>query len=121
MLYNVIEEIWSLSSDGNQRRIPSSGRPLFSGGGSSIAYRFAEERASKFVIRGFHEDAEDSYWWGRNEGDRVNHRFVIRLAPLNSHLPPSTSLGSWANVSAGPQPLPQRGQLCRRPPACRRP
>jgi hypothetical protein len=78
MTYKVIEEIWSISSGNNQReRSSPSERPLFSGGGKSIAYEYARERASKFVLYGFHEDAEGAYWWGRNEGDRAIHRFVI--------------------------------------------
>jgi hypothetical protein len=82
MAYKVIEEIWSVSSDGNERRLQMLGRPLFSGGGGSIAYKYAKERASEFVFHGFHEDAKDSYWWGCNEGDRIKHRFVIRLSAV---------------------------------------
>jgi hypothetical protein len=84
MPYKVVEEIWPISSDDKQRKsLSSSERSLFSGGGSSIAYEYAKQLASKFAVHGFHEDAESAYWWGRNEGDFAIHRYVIKpAAPL---------------------------------------
>ena len=83
--YVVTEEAWSLSSKANERRLlGSSERPLFSGGAKLVAYAFAKQRASEFTFHGFHQDGEHPYWWGRNEGDRVNRRFVIKPAPPSS-------------------------------------
>jgi hypothetical protein len=56
-------------------------RPVFSGCSVSVAYAYAKQRAGEFIVHGFHQDGEHPYWWGRNEGDRVNHRFVIKPAP----------------------------------------
>jgi len=87
-LYIVTEEAWSISSKANERkRLGSSARPLFSGGAKLVAYAYAKQRASEFAVHGFHQDGEHPYWWGRNEGDRVNRRFVIKPA-----LPPSLPL-----------------------------
>jgi hypothetical protein len=86
-LYIVTEEAWSISSNANERELlGSSEQPLFSGGAKSVAYAYAKQRASEFVVRGFNQDGEHPYWWGRNEGDRVNRRFVIKPAPLSSPL-----------------------------------
>ena len=80
-LYIVTEEAWSISSNANGRRLlGSSEQPLFSGGAKSVAYAYAKQRASGFVFHGFNQDGEHPYWWGRNEGDRVNRRFVIKPA-----------------------------------------
>jgi hypothetical protein len=81
-LYVVTEEAWSISSKTTERkRLGSSERPLFSGGAKLVAYAYAKQRASEFALHGFHQDGEHPYWWGRNEGDRVNRRFVIKPAP----------------------------------------
>jgi hypothetical protein len=45
------------------------------------AYEYAKQRASEYDSHRFNEDAERSYWWGRNAGDRATHRFVIEPAP----------------------------------------
>jgi hypothetical protein len=80
--YIVTEEAWSLSSNANERGLlGSSEQPLFSGGAKSVAYAYAKQRASEFVFHGFNQDGEHPYWWGRNEGDRINRRFVIKPAP----------------------------------------
>jgi hypothetical protein len=80
--YIVTEESWSISSNANERRLLRlSERPLFSGGAMLAAYAFAKQRASEFTVHGFHQDGEHPYWWGRNEGDRANCRFVITPAP----------------------------------------
>jgi hypothetical protein len=41
----------------------------------------AAELAGKFEKHGHEQDAQHPYWWGRNEGDRESHRFVVRPAP----------------------------------------
>ncbi len=58
----------------------SSARPLFAGL-RQAAYEYAKQRASEYDAHRFNEDAERSYWWGRNAGDRATHHFVIELAP----------------------------------------
>jgi hypothetical protein len=80
--YIVTEESWSISSEASERKLLSSSeRPLFSGGSVLIAYAFAKHRASEFNYHGVHDEGDQPYWWGRNEGDSVNRRFVIRPAP----------------------------------------
>jgi hypothetical protein len=82
MPHVVIEEIWSISSDADKRKLlRSSLEPLFCGE-RQAAFDYAKQRVSEFECRGFQEDADYPYWWGRNNGDRANHRFVIRPAPL---------------------------------------
>ena len=84
-LYIVTEEAWSLSSKVSDRKLVSlSDRPLFSGGSMRIAYAYARQRASEFKYLGVFEEGDDLYWWGRNEGDCVNRRFVIKPAPPSS-------------------------------------
>jgi hypothetical protein len=86
-LYVVTAEAWSSSSNANTHKLLGlSERPLFSGGPMLVAYAFAKQRASEFTIHGFHQDGEHPYWWGRNEGDRVNRRFMIKPAPPSSRL-----------------------------------
>jgi hypothetical protein len=81
-LYIVVEELWSISSKPNERRrLSTSERPLFSGGTQRLAYAYARELASKFQFHGVHNEDDQLYWWGRNEDDRVNRRFVIEPAP----------------------------------------
>jgi hypothetical protein len=82
-LFIVIEEVWSISSKANERRLlNTSDRPLFSGGSKRIAYAYARERATKFKYHGANDDEGDQlYWWGRNESDPFNRRFVIKPAP----------------------------------------
>jgi hypothetical protein len=81
MPHIVIEEIWSTSSAADERRLlRSSARPLFAGL-RQAAYEYAKQRASEYDSHRFNEDAERSYWWGRNAGDRATHHFVIELAP----------------------------------------
>jgi hypothetical protein len=80
--YTVLEEEWSISSKASERQLLSSSeRPLFSGGAKVVAYAYAKKRASDFNYRGVHDEGDQLYWWGRNEGDRVNRRFVIKPAP----------------------------------------
>jgi hypothetical protein len=80
MSHIVIEEIWSTSSAGHERRLlRSSARPLFAGL-RRAAYEYAKQRANEYDSHRFNEDAERSYWWGRNAGDRATHRFVIEPA-----------------------------------------
>jgi hypothetical protein len=81
MSHIVVEEIWSTSSAANERRLlRSSARPLFAGL-RQAAYEYAKQRANEYDSHRFNEDAERSYWWGRNAGDRATHRFVIEPAP----------------------------------------
>jgi hypothetical protein len=81
-LYIVTEEAWSMSTKADERRLlGSSERPLFSGAGRLVAYSYAKQRANEFQYSGVHEDGDQIYWWGRNEGDGVNRRLVIKLAP----------------------------------------
>jgi hypothetical protein len=94
-LYIVVEEVWSISSkpDG-RRRLSTSERPLFSGGTKRVAYAHARELASKFQFYGVHEEGDELYWWGRNEIDSVNRRFVIEPGhrpPRSRRIPQSRS------------------------------
>jgi hypothetical protein len=83
-LYIVVEEVWSISSKPDERRrLSTSERPLFSGGTKRLAYAHARELASKFQFYGVHDEDDQLYWWGRNEIDSVNRRFVIESAPLS--------------------------------------
>jgi hypothetical protein len=83
-LYIVVEEVWSISSKPDERRrLSTSERPLFSGGTKRVAYAHARELASKFQFYGVHDEDDELYWWGRNEIDSVNRRFVIEPAPLS--------------------------------------
>jgi hypothetical protein len=106
-LYIVVEELWSISSKPNERRcLSTSERPLFSGGTKRLAYAHARELASKFQLYGVHDEDEQIYWWGRNEIDSVNRRFVIeparlfvdndrplgRLSPTALPIPPSADV-----------------------------
>jgi hypothetical protein len=80
-LHIVMKEIWSISSNVDERRcLRSSARPLFYGGRRAALY-YAKKRAGRFTYHDFREDADYPYWWGRNEGDQANYRFVIRPAP----------------------------------------
>jgi hypothetical protein len=84
-LYIVTEEAWSISSKASERKLVSlSDQPLFSGGSVLIAYAYAKQRASEFKYHGAYDEGDQTYWWGRNEGDRVNRRFVRRPAPPSS-------------------------------------
>jgi hypothetical protein len=86
-LYIVTEEAWSIWSKANERKLlGSSERPLFSGGAKLVAYAFAKQRASEFTYHGVHDEGGQLYWWGRNEGNRVSRRFVIKPAPPRSPL-----------------------------------
>jgi hypothetical protein len=84
-LYIVVEEAWSISLKANERKLlETSCRPLFSGGSRRLAYAYARERASGFKYHGVHEEDDQLYWWGRNDGDHVNLRFMIKPAPPSS-------------------------------------
>jgi hypothetical protein len=78
--YIVTEETWSISIKASSL-VGSSEQPLFSSGAKVVAYAYAKQRASEFQYSGVHEGADEVYWWGRNEGDDVNRRFVMRPAP----------------------------------------
>jgi hypothetical protein len=81
-LYIVTEEVWSISSKANERRlVSSSAQPLYSGCRKLVAFSYAKQLASEFRYYGVHEEGDQVYCWGRNEGDVVNHRFVIQPAP----------------------------------------
>jgi hypothetical protein len=85
--YIVTEEAWSMSPKATEQKLlGSSERPLFSGGARLVAYAYAKQRASEFQYYGVHDEDDHLYWWGRNEGDRVSRRFVIKQAPPS--LPP---------------------------------
>jgi hypothetical protein len=87
-LYIVVEELWSISSKPNERRrLSTSERPLFSGGTKRLAYAHARELASKFRFYGVHDEDDQIYWWGRNEEDHANRRFVIEPAQPSLPLP----------------------------------
>jgi hypothetical protein len=96
-LYIVVEEVWSISPKPDERRrLSASERPLFSGGTKRLAFAHARELASKFQLYGVNDGDDQIYWWGRNEIDSVNRRFVIEPARLFVHndcprgrLPPS--------------------------------
>jgi hypothetical protein len=86
-LYIVTEEAWSISSKVIERKLVSlSDRPLFSGGSARVAYAYAKQRAGEFKYHGVFDEGNDTYWWGRNEGDQVNRRFVIKPAPPSQSL-----------------------------------
>jgi hypothetical protein len=77
----VVEEIWSISSAADKRTlVRATAQPLFSGE-RQAAFEYAEQCASEFECRGFQEDVDPPYWWGRNDDDRANHRFVIKPVP----------------------------------------
>jgi hypothetical protein len=81
MLHVVIKEIWSISSNAEERQcLRRSAGPLFYGG-RRAAFDYAQKRAKRFTYHDFREDADPAYWWGRNDGDHVNYRFVVRPAP----------------------------------------
>jgi hypothetical protein len=80
--YIVAEEAWSLSPSASERRLLSSSeQPLFSGGTKRLAFSYAQVLASRFKYYGANDEGEQPYWWGRNDGERVNRRFVIKPAP----------------------------------------
>jgi hypothetical protein len=85
-LYIVVEEVWSISHKPDERRrLSTSERPLFSGGTKRLAFAHARELASKFQLYGVYDGDDQIYWWGRNEIDSVNRRFVIEPARLFVH------------------------------------
>ncbi len=55
-LYIVVEEAWSISAKANERRL-------------------------LVKCHGVHDEGDQLYWWGWNDGDPVNRLFVIKLAP----------------------------------------
>jgi hypothetical protein len=86
--YIVTEEAWSISSEASEHKLLGlSAQASFSGGSVLVAYASAKLHASEFNYRGLHEEGDQLYWWGRNEGDRVNRRFVIKPAPPSSLVP----------------------------------
>lgn len=83
MIYYVTEEVWSLWTEKSEPTLLRSSVPVAAGDKAEMEKR-AEELASKFSLRDFQGDEQDPYWWGRNEGDRENHRYVIRAATPNA-------------------------------------
>jgi hypothetical protein len=79
MIYYVAEEVWSLWTKESEPTLLRSSVPI-AGGDMAEAKKRAEELASKFTLHDFQGDARDPYWWGRNEGDRENCRYVVRAA-----------------------------------------
>jgi hypothetical protein len=80
MLYVVIEEVWSISPDEEKRGpVSRSERPLFAGD-RQAALNHAKQRAGKFEKCDYEDDATYPYFWGRNEGDKANHRFIVKPA-----------------------------------------
>jgi hypothetical protein len=75
----VREEVWSISSESGERKLLASLGVHFVID-RQAAYEHAERLASEFRHHDLQEDAAYPYWWGRNEGERANHRFVIRPA-----------------------------------------
>jgi hypothetical protein len=115
-LYIVVEELWSISSKPDERRrLSTSERPLFSGGTKRLAYAHARDLASKFQLYGVHDGDDQIYWWGRNEIDSVNRRYVIeparllvdndrlrgRLLPTTLPIPHSADVRGAAGVTEG--------------------
>jgi hypothetical protein len=80
-LYVVVEEVWPISLKKERRLLKTSERPLFSGGSMRLAYAYARQRAREFKYHGVHDEDDQLYWWGRNDSDPVNRRFVIKPAP----------------------------------------
>jgi hypothetical protein len=103
-LYIVTEEAWSLSVKANERTLlDTSERPLFSGGSKRLAYAYARQRAGEFKYYGVHDEGDQLYWWGRNDGDPVNRRFVIKPAPPS--LPALVDKDSRARARGSRTPL----------------
>jgi hypothetical protein len=77
MLYFVSEEVWSIWMFEAQRKLlRRTLRPLASGEKGAMN-AFAEKCARGFNVSGYQNDARYRYWWGRREGMRENHRFVV--------------------------------------------
>jgi hypothetical protein len=123
-LYIVVEELWSISSKPNERRrLSTSERPLFSGGTKRLAYAHARELASKFRFYGVHDEDDQIYWWGRNEEDHANRRFVIEPAQPSCHCRYSSTMTSapagGCHGSRCPSRLPPMRETAQRDSTCR--
>jgi hypothetical protein len=78
MLYAVTEQTWSISPWDKERKLLRSSGTAFVGD-KNAAHEYAEKRATEFVDHyDYQGDAHRPYWWGRKEGERENHRFVIQ-------------------------------------------
>jgi hypothetical protein len=77
MMYLVIEEIWSISPNSEERKLLRSFGPLFVGD-RTAADESARKRAREFVDHyDFQRDANPPYWWGRKRDERENHRLIV--------------------------------------------
>jgi hypothetical protein len=81
MRYELVEEVWSIWTNGAEAKILRSSPPTDAGEKAAMEKR-AEESASKFEKHGYEGNARYPYWWGRNEDQRISHRFVVK--PSNS-------------------------------------
>jgi hypothetical protein len=78
MLVAVVEEIWPWPEDADSK--PRIIGPVNAADGYEAARQLAKARAERFDRYGYEDDARHDYWWGRNEGARVLHRYVIRAS-----------------------------------------
>jgi len=78
MLVAVVEEIWPWPE--REDTNPSVIGPVDAADGYSAARQLAKARAERFDRHGYEGDARYDYWWGRNEGTDVLHRYVIRAS-----------------------------------------
>jgi hypothetical protein len=78
MLVAVFEEIWPWPQRPDSK--PTIVGPVAAADGFEATRRAAKARAEKFDRHGYEGDARHDYWWGRNEGHTVLHRYVIRAS-----------------------------------------
>ena len=80
MIFGVLEEVYSLAPDGEQRELKRrSPRPLFAGD-RQAAYGFAKGRAADFDTADYHADQPNPFFTGRDVVKREVHYFIIKAA-----------------------------------------
>jgi hypothetical protein len=78
MLVAVVEEIWPWPEKTDSK--PRIIGPVDAADGYDAARQLAKRRAEKFDRHAYEPNARHDYWWGRNEGAAVLHRYVMRVS-----------------------------------------
>jgi hypothetical protein len=78
MLVTVFKEIWPWPERPDST--PTIVGPVDAGEGFHAARQMAKARAENFDHHGYEGDARHEYWWGRNDGGRELHRYVLRAS-----------------------------------------
>jgi hypothetical protein len=84
MLYKVVEEVHAMELQEADRILLRPAHVVAAALSRERAEAKAKDLASKFAKCGFKPDSEWPYWWGRNEGFKEVHRFII--APATSQV-----------------------------------